>query len=48
MNADGSDPVNLTRSWFDHDMFPAWQPISLSVSTEGKPVTLWGTLKDKR
>ena len=45
MNADGTNPINLTNhpAW---DSTPAWEPAStLSVSSQGRLVTLWGKVK---
>ena len=45
MNADGTNPINLTNhlSW---DSGPAWEPVpTLSVSPKGKLATLWGQVK---
>ena len=45
MNADGTNPINLTNhpAW---DSGPAWEPApALSVSSKGRLVTLWGKVK---
>ena len=45
MNADGTNPINLTnnRAW---DSSPAWEPVpNLSVTSKGKLATLWGKVK---
>lgn len=45
MNADGTNPINLTNhpKW---DSSPAWEPAStLSVSPKGRLATLWGNVK---
>ena len=45
MNADGTNPINLTnnRAW---DSSPAWEPApNLSVTPQGKLATLWGKVK---
>ena len=45
MNADGTNPINLTNqpTW---DSGPAWEPApTLSVSSKGGLVTLWGKVK---
>ena len=48
MNADGTNPINLTNhpAW---DSGPAWEPApALSVSSKGGLVTLWGKVKRAR
>ena len=45
MNADGTNPINLTNhpAW---DSRPAWEPVPvLSVSPKERLVTLWGNVK---
>ena len=45
MNADGTNPINLTNNpaW---DSSPAWEPAPiLSISSKGKLATLWGKVK---
>ena len=45
MNADGTNPINLTNhpAW---DSSPAWEPApTLSVASKGRLVTLWGNVK---
>ena len=45
MNDDGSNPINLTNhpAW---DSDPSWEPApTLSVSSKGRLVTLWGKVK---
>ena len=45
MNADGTNPINLTNhpAW---DSGPAWEPApTLSVASKGRLVTLWGKVK---
>ena len=45
INADGTNPINLTNhpKW---DSSPAWEPTStLSVSPKGRLATLWGKVK---
>ena len=45
MNADGTNPINLTNhpAW---DSAPAWEPApALSVSPKGRLATLWGKVK---
>ena len=45
MNADGTNPINLTNhpAW---DSQPAWEPApALSVASKGRLVTLWGKVK---
>ncbi len=45
MNADGTNPINLTNhpAW---DGSPTWEPASiLSVSPKGRLATLWGSVK---
>ena len=45
MNADGTNPINLTNhpAW---DSTPAWEPApALSVSAKGRLATLWGKVK---
>ena len=45
MNADGTNPINLTNQpkW---DSGPSWAPVpTLSVSSKGKLATLWGHVK---
>ena len=45
MNADGTNPINLTNNpkW---DSQPSWEPVpTLSVSSKGKLATLWGKVK---
>ena len=45
MNADGTNPINLTNhpKW---DSQTSWEPVStLNVSSEGKLTTLWGKVK---
>ena len=45
MNADGTNPINLTNhpKW---DSQPSWEPVpTLSVSSKGKLATLWGKVK---
>ncbi len=45
MNADGTNPINLTNhpAW---DSAPAWEPApALSVSRKGRLATLWGNVK---
>ena len=48
MDADGSNPVNLTKNQARRDTGPSWQPLPLAVSPQEKAITLWGTLKDKQ
>ena len=45
MNADGTNPINLTnhKAW---DSGPVWEPVpNLSVSSNGKLATVWGKVK---
>ena len=45
MNADGTNPINLTNhpAW---DAQPSWEPApTLNVSSKGKLATLWGKVK---
>ena len=49
MNADGTNPSNLTQDPDNFDLYPPWRPAStLSVASEGKLATLWGKVKGSR
>ena len=45
MNADGTNPVNLTNHP-SVDGSPSWSPASLGVSPKGKLSTTWGKIKE--
>ena len=46
MNADGTNPINLTNNNRASDGRPSWEPApNLSVSSKGKLATLWGKVK---
>ena len=45
INADGSDLRNITQTHRVDEYFPAWSPAPLAVSSSGRLVTRWGSVK---
>ena len=49
MNADGTNPINISQKPDDWDLFPSWGPApALSVASNGKLATVWGRVKRTR
>lgn len=48
INSDGSGLTNLTQTPHVNDLSPAWRPGQLSVSSQEKIATKWGTVKTAR
>lgn len=45
INADGSDLRNITQTHRIGERYPAWSPPPWAVSSSGRLVTLWGSVK---
>ena len=48
INADGTGPLNLTKTEFVEELSPSWRPVPLAVSVRGRLATQWGAVKLRR
>ena len=45
INADGTGLQNITQTHREYEGYPAWSPVSQAVSSSGRLVTQWGSVK---